>query len=71
MNIPYENIHSEKNTHLKKVFLKFKVNFERRKKFIIEQERNKYNENEKNEEPPHEILFHDPPSFVFEYGNGK
>jgi hypothetical protein len=71
MNIPYENIYSENITHLKKVFLKFEVNFERRKKFIIEQERNKYNENEKHEEPPHEILFCDPPSSVFEYGNGK
>ena len=71
MNIPYENIYSENITHLKKVFLKFEVNFERRKKFIIEQERNKYNENEKHEEPPHEILFCDPPSSVFEYDNGK
>ena len=38
---------------------------------MIEQERNKYNENEKHEEPPNEILFCDPPSSVFEYGNGE
>ena len=71
MNIPYENIYSENIIHLKKVFLQFKVNFERRKMFIIEKERNKNDENEKHEEPPHEILFCDPPSSVFEYGNGN
>ena len=38
---------------------------------VIEKERNKYNENETHEEPPCEILFCDPPSSVFKYGNGK
>ena len=55
---------------MKKVFLQFKVKFERRNRFIMEKERNIDIENEKDEEPPHEIIFCDPPTSVMKYGNG-
>ena len=71
LNIPYENIYSENISHIKKVFLQIKVNFERRNKFITEKDTNIDVENEKHEEPPHEILFCDPPTSVLKSGNGN
>ena len=71
MKIPYENIYSENISHMKEVFLQFKVKFERRNKFIMEKDRNIDIENKKHEEPPHEILFCDLSTSVLKFGNGN
>ena len=67
VEIPYENIYSENISEIKKVYLLFKMKFEKRKEFLSEKELDENN----NGKPPHVFQIFDPLASVLEFGNGN
>ena len=67
VEIPYEKIYSENISEMKKVYLLFKIKFEKRKEFLSEKE---LDEND-DRKPPHVIPVCDPLVSLVEFGNGN
>ena len=62
---PYEKVYSENISELKKVYIQFKVKFEKREEFLSKKE----SEENHDGKPPHVIPVCDPLSSVLEFGN--